>query len=157
MRVERHFVTFYSPGTFCAETTTQEIHAWDTVEALSRAKSVEERYGARPYAFRFSTRAREDHELDSKVVAESGYYFFGCNVLTVADVKAKYDRDYSALVSNMECNGWDRVASPREGWRWHQPVTADDVVLEEPTNSAREIPAIGGASCSHAEGETEVR
>jgi hypothetical protein len=39
--MKRHFVIFYSPGTFVAETTEQKISSWD-VKAAAHARHVEE-------------------------------------------------------------------------------------------------------------------
>jgi len=30
---------------------------------------------------------------------------------------------------NGECNGWDRIWTSTEGWKWTQPLNADDVVV----------------------------
>ena len=57
-RMKAHFVTFYSPGTFVAETTTKPIPSWDVDLAVAMASDIRERHGALAYGFRFSTRAR---------------------------------------------------------------------------------------------------
>ena len=44
-KVEKHFVTYYSPGTFVAETTEEPIDSWDVEVAKKRAKNIKERYG----------------------------------------------------------------------------------------------------------------
>ena len=87
-QMRKHFVTFYSPGTFVAEETTKPIESWDPDEALRMAASIEERYDATPYGFRFSTRARTDEMLDSRVVATSGMYFFDVKVETLEEIEA---------------------------------------------------------------------
>ena len=65
--MKKHFVTFFSPGTFVSETTEKEIDSWDVEKAKELARSIKERHGATPYGFRFITRSRNDDELDSKV------------------------------------------------------------------------------------------
>jgi len=85
--MKKHFVTFLSPGTFVHEETTMPIYAWDIEEACEMAHSINERHGARPFAFQFSTRERKDDELDSRVVKESGRYFLGGQLLTVKEVE----------------------------------------------------------------------
>jgi hypothetical protein len=133
-----HFVTFYSPGTFMAEDTTKPIDSWDVSKAMEMAKSITERHGAIPYGFVFTTRKRRDTDLDSKVTKRSGtYYLPHCKVETIADLKAKADSEDSILISNMECNGWDRVVTTTKGWRWTQPLREGDVVLDKNGEAAR--------------------
>ena len=122
-----HFVTFLSPGTFIAENTTKQIPHWDTAEAVEMAESITERHGAKPYGFYFTTRARADNELDSKVVDRSGTYYMGGDIETVEDVEAKGP---SILLENMQGNGWDRVVTTRNGYQWTQPLCGNDVVLD---------------------------
>lgn len=128
--MEAHFVTFYSPGTFVAETSTLPIAAWNTKRAMEMADKVTERYGATPYAFQFSTRARKDNELDSRVVKASALYYLGGRVETLAKVKARNDPKERVLVSNMEGNKWGRVITNENSWTWVQPLKATDAVLD---------------------------
>lgn len=127
--VTKHFVTFYSPGTFVAEETTKPIDAWDTVAALTMAKSIVERHEARPYGFHFTTRSRGPQDLDSKVTASSGIHYFGVKVETLADVEARATPSDDILLSNMRINGWGRVVTTTSGWRATMPLRDDDVVL----------------------------
>lgn len=94
------------------------------------ARSIVERYGAKPYAFRFSTRSRADDELDSRETDHSPMYFLGGKVETLAQVKARATEKDSILVSNMEDNGYDRVITTTKGYRCTQPLGEDDVVLD---------------------------
>ncbi len=55
----QHFVTFYSPGTFVHETSTEPISSWDVEAVKEMARSVKERYGATPFGFRVKARATE--------------------------------------------------------------------------------------------------
>lgn len=134
MRIESHFVTFFSPGTFVAETTEKPIPSWDIEEAKAVARNIKERYDACPYGFQFTTRSREDNELDSRVSATSPMYYLGGTVETLEQVKARgtaVDGD-RILIANMECNGYDRIITNNNSWRWTQPLRATDVVLEWP-------------------------
>ena len=128
--MEAHFVTFFSPGTFLAEDRTMPIHAWDVDTAVAMSATITERHGAKPYGFRFTTRARADDELDSKVVSTSPMHYIGGKVETREEVFARNDPSESILRSNMECNGYDRIWRTTEGWSWTQPLSADDVVIE---------------------------
>lgn len=47
-KVEKHFVTFYSPGTFMAEASEYPIASWDVEKAKKMAEGVRERHGAVP-------------------------------------------------------------------------------------------------------------
>lgn len=131
VKVEGHFVTFFSPGTFVAETTEKPIASWDTDIAREMAKGIKERHGARPYGFQFTTRSRGPADLDSRVTAESCFYFLGGKVETLAEVKARATDADRILISNMECNGYDRIITNNNSYRWTQPLKATDVVLGE--------------------------
>lgn len=128
--MQKHFVTFYSPGTFVSEESTKEIASWDVPAAQAMAGDVEERYGAKPYGFRFSTRTRGPDDLDSKVTNTSPmYYLPHCKVETLAEIEARNDPKERILLLNMRGNGYDRIVVTTEGWRWTQPLSANDVVL----------------------------
>jgi hypothetical protein len=127
--VKAHFVTFYSPGTFVAEDSTLPIPKWDVPLAKKMSKKIVERYGARPYGFRFSTRKRGPGDLDSKVVKTSATYYIGGKVRTIAEVEREANPGEAILLENMKCNGWGRVWTSTEGWKWSQPLGDDDIVL----------------------------
>lgn len=128
--MKQHFVEFFSPGTFMAESTRKPIKAWDIETARRMAAEITERYGATPYAFQFITRMRNDDELDSREVKRSPYYFINCKRETLAEIKSRNDPQERILISNMECNKWDAVARTVTGWLWTQPIREGDVVLE---------------------------
>lgn len=127
---QQHYVEFYSPGTFVAEVSTNPVDAWDVDAAVKMATDVTERHGATPYGFRFTTRGRDDDELDSRQIAKSPFYYLGGVIETLAEVKARNHPDDRILISNMECNGWDRVITNCNSWRVTRPLEADDVVLD---------------------------
>jgi len=126
----RHFVTFYSPGTLVAETTTKPIYSWDVETAKQMAAKITERHGARPYAFAFTTRGRSEDDLDSKETARSCRYYLGGRIRTLEEVRADAVPDERILLSNMEGNDWKRVWESTSGWKWTQPLGDDDVVLD---------------------------
>lgn len=127
--MQAHFVTFYSPGTFVAEGTTKPINSWDVDTAVAMSATITERHGAKPYGFRFTTRGREDDELDSKVIATSPMYYIGGRVETREEVEARNDPSEEILRSNMRCNGYTRIWTTTEGWKWTQPLNDEDVVI----------------------------
>jgi len=128
--MEKHFVTFFSPGTFVPETTECPISSWDVEAAKNMARGIKERYGATPYGFRFSTRSRKDDDLDSSVSATSPMYYLGGRIETLAEVKARATDKESILIANMECNGIERIVTNDNSWRFTGELHADDVVLE---------------------------
>ena len=87
--MQKHFVTFYSPGTFVDESTTKPIDSWDVERAKEMARSIIERYEASPFGFRFTTRERADDELDSRVAKTSPMYYLGGTVETFSKQIAK--------------------------------------------------------------------
>lgn len=129
--MEQHFVTFLSPGTFVAEQSTKPVPSWDVDLAVAMSADIQERHSARPYGFYFTTRGREDHELDSKVIAKSPMHYIGGKVETLEEVEARNAPDEKILRSNMRCNGFGRIWTTTEGWRWTQPLNDDDVVIAE--------------------------
>ena len=139
MTKRKHYVVFYSPGTFIAESSVRPIESWSTETATSVAKSITERHGAIPYGFRFETRVvagpipdGEGGTLDvePKTVERSGMYYLGGVVETIADVEARHDPKESILLSNMRCNGYDRVITTTNGYRLSQPFEPGDHVVD---------------------------
>src|SRR3546814_4451639 len=128
--MQKHFVTFYSPGTLVAEMTEKPIDAWNVGRAVEMAKGISERHGATPYGFRFSTRGRSDDDLDSKVLETSPMHYLGGRVETLAEVEARNDPNDRILLCNMRGNGYDRVVVNDNSWRWTQPLMPDDIVLD---------------------------
>ncbi len=130
-RMEKNFVTFMSPGTFFAETTTKEIDTWDVELAKKMAEKIVERYNARPYGFYFSTRAREDDELDSKTVKTSNRYYIAENgkVETIEEIEARNDPDEEILRANMRGNGYERVFTTTKGWKATLPIEEGDMLV----------------------------
>jgi len=127
--MKQDFVTFYSPGTFVAEQTTREVANWNVTKAVEMMPDIEERYGARPYGFQFHTKKRGWRDLEPKEIKRSGMYYVNCKVETLVEIEGRADPKESTLLSNMKCNGWDKVVSPREGWAWTQPLREGDTVL----------------------------
>jgi hypothetical protein len=128
--MKQHFVEFYSPGTFLAETTTKPIDSWNVNQAVEMSREIMERHGARPYGFRFITRERAEDELDSHVSVKSGMYYLGGRIETLADVEARNDPKEQILRDNMRYNGISRIVVNDNCWRWTQPINDDDVVLD---------------------------
>lgn len=129
-KLTKHFVTFYSPGTFFDEETTRPIEGWDVGTAVEMAGSVLKRHGAAPYGFQFSTRERGPDDLDSHVATRSALYYLGGRVETIDDVRARRDPKERILLRNMEGNGWDRIIHNNNSWLTTRPLRDDDIVLD---------------------------
>lgn len=130
--MKAHFVTFMSPGTFFHETTTVQVDSWDTDAAKEMAKDIKELHGATPFGFQFTTKAREDHELDSTEVDRSPMYYLGGRVETLEEIEARNSPGDSILLGNMRCNGYDRVLTNENSWKVTMPLRDGDIILEWP-------------------------
>lgn len=107
------FVTFLSPGTLFSEQTTKAIDGWSTYQAMLMSASVVERYGARPYAFYFTTcvvaEPIEDGEgghltVRPREVGRSGIFHINGRVLTFDELTARADPSDANLILNMACS-----------------------------------------------------
>ena len=127
--MEKYFVTFLSPGTFLAETSSKNVDSWDVDEAVMMADAIVERYGARPYGFYFTTRTRTDNELDSRQTAKSGTYYLNSAVETYEQIERRDNPDDKILLSNMKGNDWNYVAVSLNGYKSVQPLYPGDIVL----------------------------
>jgi len=131
--MQQHFVTFLSPGSFVHEETTKPIDTWDVEQATAMSHNIMERHGATPFAFQFSTRERQDNELDSKIVRRSGRYYLGGTVFTLEEIKARNDPNDRILISNMEGNGYERVVENCNSWKATLAMQSNDTVLVSDT------------------------
>jgi hypothetical protein len=136
--MEKHFVTFLSPGTFVHEETTRPIDSWNPDAAVKMAGEIVERYGARPFCFYFTKRGRGPDDLDSKITARSGTYYLGGKIETLKQVKARATPKDAILISNMESNGYDRIITNTNSWSMTAPFGPSDVLLDV------KLPAQGG-------------
>lgn len=128
--MEKHFVSFYTPGAFVANDREEPIDSWDVEVAIAQARFFKARYGGVPYGFRFTTRSRGPEDLDSKESARSPFYWLGGTVFTLAEVEARRDPDEVILLGNMRSNGWGRIVVNRNSWTWTAPLGDTDVVLD---------------------------
>lgn len=131
---EQNFVDFFSPGTLFAEVDTRKIDSWDVEKAIEMSKSIIQRYGARPYAFQFFTKARSDDDLDSREVKRSGTYFINGTVKSLEELEAENDPNNRILISNMRCNKWDKIVQTRSLYNWTQPFKDGDQVIKVEEN-----------------------
>jgi len=128
--MEKHFVTFYSPGTFFNETSDREIDSWDVNKAIEMSHEVTERYGAIPYGFKFKTRSREPEDLDSHVTKTSGMHHLGGTIKTVEDIE-KEGGDNIILLDNMRGNNIEKVIENNNSWKSIVPFDEGDVLIPD--------------------------
>jgi hypothetical protein len=127
--MKRHFVTFYSPGTFVSEVTEVEVPEWDIDFAREYARHyVKERHGATPYGFNFKTMVLEEGDWLPRTVATSGMYFLGGKILSLDDIPDI--RENEVLRWNMRTNGWDYVIENTNSWKIVLPYEKNDTLLE---------------------------
>lgn len=130
--MQKHFVTFYSPGTFMNETSRKEVDSWDVEKAVEMAHSITERYNATPYAFRFSTvdKTGSDWDMQTEDVARGPLYFLGGTVRTYKEVCEQDDPDENILRSNMKSNDYKRVITNTNSWETTVPFGDEDILLD---------------------------
>lgn len=157
--VRQHFVTFLSPGTFFSdrrldrvlldghrplllhvhESTTKPIGEWHPVTAARMAKAIQERYGATPYGFYFTTcivAGKVDDgeggelEVNPKEVCRSGIYFLGGVIRTVGEIEAKADPSERILLLNMKGNRWAACVENTNSYKSIQPFEKEDVLID---------------------------
>jgi len=134
----KHFVEFFSPGTFQAEYSTRSIPSWSIAKAIKLSKKVIERHGAKPYGFQFVTCICADPIPDgeggklkvvSKEVKRSGMHYLGGEILKFDDVPNT--KENKILRSNMECNDMPVLVVNNNSWKWTAEFKKDDVVVDE--------------------------
>lgn len=128
--MKKHYVTFYSPGTFVSENSTKEIESWDVEKAKEMALGITERYGATPYGFSFFTKERGENDFEPKVTEKSKFYHLGGEIWTLEELKERNDPDDKILISNMGCNNWDKVVINNNSWRHTELFNEGDTLLE---------------------------
>lgn len=136
--MRKEFVTFYSPGTLFAESTSLPIESRDVALATQKSQDITERYNAKPYGFRFETRIVADPVSDGeggtlhvepKTVDTSGMYFLNGRLETVDEVEARNDPKEHILLSNMQGNGMWVVCITTNGYKSTQPFTEKDFMV----------------------------
>lgn len=136
----KHFVEFFSPGTFISETSEKPIDSWDVKKATKMAKNISERYGAKPYGFRFRTKVTAEKvvvdgealDVVPKIKESSGMFFINGRVLTLDDIPDT--KENNILRSNMRSNNWNAVVETTNSYRHTAPFEKDDVCVDSNGN-----------------------
>lgn len=127
--MNKHFVTFFSPGTFVDETTSKRTSEYGSVaEAVQMARDITERHGAKPAGFYFETKNE-----DGDVVHTSGMYFLSGRVRTLDEVEREDLPTEDILRENMRRNGHDVVVTNTNSWKMTKPFGEKDYVVNPQT------------------------
>lgn len=127
----KHYVSFYSPGTFISEVDTKEIESWNVDLAKSMMKEIVQRHNATPYGFKFFTKTLKDNDFEPKITERSKLYLVGGKILSYKDIEERNDPKDNILLSNMKSNNWDFVWQTTKGWLYTLPITDDVIVINE--------------------------
>lgn len=136
----KHYVEFFSPGSFISETSTKEISSWDTRKAVELSRNIQERYGASPYGFKFITKIEHPPipdgeggmlEVQPKIVDTSGIYYLGGELETYDDFANRNDPKDSILLSNMRCNDWWIVIVNTNSYKFTQPFYQNSFIVDD--------------------------
>ena len=115
----KHYVRFYSPGTFISEEDLIELPSENVQLAIELSKTIDQRYGAKPYAFRFKTGKKE-----------SCLYHLGGTILTLQQVKDQNNPKNNILIQNMTVNCKDKIIINNNSWEHTSYLEPDDIVLQ---------------------------
>lgn len=128
--MQKHFVTFLIPVAPAFEEKTFPIDAWDALAAVELAKSIDWLEGAKPFAFRFSTRELRDGEFESRETVKSQRFYLGGSVLTAEEIQQRNEPKDEILIANMKTNGWKSVVFTSGAAQIAQPLLTGDRVLD---------------------------
>lgn len=126
--MKKHFVEFFSPGTFVSERTRKEISSWSVELAVSMVGNISERHGATPYGFQFLT--MESNGWEPEEVSRSGMHWLGGKVFTLKNIEDRNNPEDYVLISNMKNNGFDRIIENNNSWKFTGFFGDDDVLLD---------------------------
>lgn len=136
---KKHYVEFLSPGTFVSESSSREIDSWDIASAVLLSKEIDERHGAKPYGFRFTTRIEhspiDDGEggtlkVQPKEIDRSGIYYLGGTLYTYDEVVARNDPKEDILRSNMLCNDMWVIIENTNSWKFTNKFRNSDKIVD---------------------------
>lgn len=133
----KHFVDFFSPGTFVSEQSRREVKALDTREAVEIANGIQERHAAKPYGFQFVTCIVSDAipdgeggklEVAPKEVERSGTHYLGGKLLMYDEMPET--KDTHILRSNMRGNNMPICIENCNSWRFTGEFKEKDCIVD---------------------------
>jgi hypothetical protein len=137
MATRKHYVEFFSPGTFVSESSVRPLESWDIAAACEIANGIQERHNAKPYGFRFKTMLTANPVPDGeggtlavqpREVAKSGMHFLGGRLIRYEHVPD--DKEHSILRSNMRSNNYPVVIENTNSWRFTGEFAEDAVIVD---------------------------
>jgi len=135
--MRKHYVEFFSPGTFFNESTLKPIDSWDIAKAVEMANETQERHGAKPYGFEFKTMLEQPDVSDGeggllpvmpKKVDESGLHWLGGELMLFHEISPSDDT--RILRDNMRCNRWPFVVVNNNSYRYTMQFDEDACIVD---------------------------
>lgn len=125
----KHYVEYVYPGCIVSESSKREVT--DRIPELAREKMPEGAFG-----FRFMDRQEmtSNGETLSGEFKDIGSWHYEGTMYTIEEVKSLFP-DKEILISNMECNHWNRVVKTKFGQFIN--LNDGDVVLAEKVETPR--------------------
>lgn len=134
MKTEKYYlVTYFSPGTFFAESSSKEFAEIDLKKIATAAKKVKERHGATPWGFEIVEMRRPvekgEFEVVPKTVRQIGGRYHLTGELKRYDDIPETEKTH-ILRSNMWGNDWPIIVENRNSWLSTQPFEQEDVIVD---------------------------
>jgi len=108
MKKTVYYAEMFEPGIICSESYNMKLGSWGTVDE-AKNKAISEVGGA--FGFNIKHRTEDfdgDEMLTGSWVNDTKTIYVKGTVKTLSQVKDQHPNE-RILISNMECNKWDRV------------------------------------------------
>lgn len=128
--MQKHYVNFYSPGSFIAEVNQVPIDRWDVDQAVELARRIKQRHGATPYGFNFTTREVNDSGRSVEINRSAGMYYLGGRVETYEMILVRNDPSEEILRWNMKMNNISRILVNTNSYKSTHELRDSDIVLD---------------------------
>ena len=137
------FAHFFSPGTLFAETTLRPLETGTLEEAVTVAKSITERYNARPYGFDLVTMLVAEPvddgeggkmEVPPKEVERTGRHFLGGDIVLYEEAVSEAGEG-SIWATNMRGNRDPICVVITNGFKSTQVFREKDCIVDPETGA----------------------
>ena len=138
---EKHYVIFIIPGTVMNVTSNYgiaSIESWDIKKATKMSDEITERYGAKPFGFKFETYREANPQKDTQGneiqikperIAWSGIVYLGGKVETYDEIVARNDPSEKTLSFTMSVSENWVVVVNTTSYKYVTYFDEDDVVV----------------------------